>query len=105
VYFNEKFIEILIHKLERLKDFKFMYLNAGIDIDFKLPWVIHPEWGCDFDLLKIAKIPTSTKKLKKRRKAGIECPFFESNIDQHISKTIMGKRKASKVFGKRKPKR
>lgn len=55
VYFNEKFIEILIHKLERLKDFKFMYLNAGIDIDFKLPWVIHPEWGCDFDLLKVRK--------------------------------------------------
>jgi hypothetical protein len=25
------------------------------------------------------------KKLKKRRKKGIECPFFESDINQHIN--------------------
>jgi hypothetical protein len=53
VYFNEKFIEILIRKLENLRDFKFIYLNAGIDIDLKTPWVIYPEWGCDFDIIKI----------------------------------------------------
>jgi hypothetical protein len=65
VYFNEKFIEILIHKLERLKDFKFMYLNAGVDTDFKLPWVIHPEWGCNFDLLNVRKwlVDFKSKKL------------------------------------------
>jgi hypothetical protein len=53
VYFNEKFIEILIRKIENLRDFKFIYLNAGIDVDFKTPWVIYPEWGCDFDILRI----------------------------------------------------
>jgi hypothetical protein len=53
VYFNDKFIEILINKIERLKDFKFIYLNAGIDHDFKIPWVIYPEHGCNVDIIKI----------------------------------------------------
>ena len=52
VHFNEKFIQILIHKINRSKDFKFIYLNAGTDINFKTPWVIYPEWGCDFDIIK-----------------------------------------------------
>ena len=55
VHFNERFIEILINKLTKLRDFKFMYLNAGIDINFKLPWVIDPNWGCDFDLISAKK--------------------------------------------------
>jgi hypothetical protein len=32
-----------------------MYLNAGIETDFKPPWVISPEWGCDFDLINVRK--------------------------------------------------
>jgi hypothetical protein len=65
VYFNEKFIKILIRKIESLKDFKFMYLNAGFNTDFKPPWVIYPEWGCDFDLLKVREwlVDFKTKKL------------------------------------------
>jgi hypothetical protein len=55
VYFNKKFIEILIHKLKNLKDFKFLYLNAGTDKDFKLPWIIKSEWGCDFDIISAKK--------------------------------------------------
>ena len=50
VHFNKKFIEILVHKLKKLKDFKFLYLNAGINKHFRLPWSINPDWGCDFDL-------------------------------------------------------
>jgi hypothetical protein len=52
VTFNERFIEILTSKLKKLRDFKFIYLNAGTNIHFKLPWIINPEWGCDFDLVK-----------------------------------------------------
>ena len=55
VYFNDKFIQILIHKLNNLKDFKFLYLNAGIDKDMKTPWVIYPKSGCDFDIDKARK--------------------------------------------------
>jgi hypothetical protein len=52
VYFNERFIDILIKKLRNLKDFKFIYLNAGTDKRFILPWKIYPEWGCNFDFKK-----------------------------------------------------
>lgn len=65
VRFNEHFIEILINKLKKLRDFKFMYLNAGIDVNFKLPWVIDPNWGCDFDLIQAKKwfVEFKSKKL------------------------------------------
>lgn len=52
VYFNQRFIDILIRKIRSLRDFRFVYLNAGVDKRFRLPWVINPEWGCDFDLTK-----------------------------------------------------
>ena len=52
VRFTDKFIDILINKIKELKNFKFIYLNAGIDRHFLLPWKIDPEWGCDFDLEK-----------------------------------------------------
>lgn len=41
-----------------------MYLNAGVDTDFKLPRVIHPDWGCDFDLLKVREWLVDFKKKK-----------------------------------------
>ena len=50
VYFNDTFIKILIHKIKNLKDFRFMYLNAGSYDDLKVPWVIYSEGGCDFNL-------------------------------------------------------
>ena len=61
IRFNHTFIKILIHKLQNLKDFKFLYLNAGIDQRYKLPWLINYEPGppfglesetCNFDLYK-----------------------------------------------------
>ena len=61
IRFNPTFIKILIHKLQNLKDFKFLYLNAGIDQRYKLPWLINYEPGppfglesetCNFDLYK-----------------------------------------------------
>jgi Trp operon repressor len=50
VYFNEKFIEILRNKLQRLKNFRFINLNAGMDENLAVPWVIDPINGCDFDM-------------------------------------------------------
>jgi hypothetical protein len=50
VRFNPTFIKILINKLQNLKDFKFLYLNAGIDQRFKLPWLINYEPGSPFGL-------------------------------------------------------
>ena len=52
VYFNNKFIDILIHKISNLKNFQFISLNSGMDKRFDLPWTISSEWGCNFDLKK-----------------------------------------------------
>jgi hypothetical protein len=78
VRFDNNFIHILINTLTNLKDFKFIYLNAGIDQRFKLPWIINEEVkvpfgadsGCNFNLNKSLKwfeylrqqniLPTST---------------------------------------------
>lgn len=64
VHFNQKFIEILISKLKKLADFKFIYLNAGIDKNFNTPWVINPEWGCNFDITTAIKWFKSFKEKK-----------------------------------------
>ena len=55
VYFNPTFINILTRKIKNLRNFKFIYLNAGTDKDFNIPWSINPEWGCDFDLVTTKK--------------------------------------------------
>ena len=49
VRFNPTFIKILIYKIKNLKDFRFLYLNAGLDQRFRVPWVIHPDIESDFD--------------------------------------------------------
>ena len=55
VTFNQKFIDILLNKLNRLKDFKFLYLNAGSDKRFEAPWKIFEHGGCNFDLVTVRK--------------------------------------------------
>ncbi len=61
VYFNEKFIQILINKIRHLKDFIFIYLNAGVNTKYLVPWIIYPNKGCDFDLEKTKKWLKSLK--------------------------------------------
>jgi hypothetical protein len=55
VRFNPTFIKILINKLLKLRHFKFLYLSAGIIDEFKVPWVIYPDWGCNFDIIQTRK--------------------------------------------------
>ena len=61
VRFNQTLIDILINKIKKLRDFKFLYLKSGFDERFKLPWSINYEASkpfgdsletCNFDLNK-----------------------------------------------------
>jgi hypothetical protein len=55
VNFNDKLIEILVYKLNKLKFsnfFKVIYVECGLYNDIRIPWTIYPDkdQGCNFSL-------------------------------------------------------
>jgi len=50
IHINQQFLNILVHKINSLKDFVFMYITSGTNTSYKIPWDIHHEKGCNFNL-------------------------------------------------------
>lgn len=50
IHINQQFLNILVHKINNLKDFVFMYITSGTNTSYKIPWDIHHEKGCNFNL-------------------------------------------------------
>lgn len=87
VHFNDGLIKILSRKLKNLKDFIFIYLNAGTDINFKVPWIIYsgksgPTKRCDFDLNIVLEWYDN---FKKRKASEVVSDIDFKKIDKILS--------------------
>lgn len=79
VYFNDKFLQILRNKLQRLKNFRFLYINAGMNENLTVPWVIDPVDGCDFSMKDTKKWLRRIKEIIPRKEYKSICKILKKD--------------------------